>query len=112
MVWRELDRTDVAPMAEEAGLAGWHAPERAHDRLLALHRVSMLVAGERPAGGVVRRVRPGAGPAGGGAGAGSGWGGGTPGRSMVGTPIGTSSVPSRPLASTRRRCRLSLRPAK
>src|SRR4051812_12861709 len=60
MVWRELDRTDAAPVPDASALVGWRAPERERERLLALHRISTLVAGQRQIDDVVREALRGA----------------------------------------------------
>jgi PAS domain S-box-containing protein len=60
MVWRELDRTDAPLVPDASALVGWGTPEREHDRLLALHRVSTLVAGQRRTEDVLREALVGA----------------------------------------------------
>src|SRR6266536_2030902 len=61
MVWRELDRTDAVPGPDDvSALVGWRTSERDHDRLLALHRVSTLVAGQRRTEDVLREALVGA----------------------------------------------------
>ena len=47
MAWHRLDRTEEPFPSERSGAASTHLPEREHHRLLALHRVSTLVAGQR-----------------------------------------------------------------
>jgi len=60
MVWRELDRTDALPVSDAAAVAGRRASEREYDRLLTLHRVSTLVAGQRRVEDVLREALLGA----------------------------------------------------
>src|SRR4051812_47671778 len=60
MVWQELDRPESSVMPEPSRVARWRPPDREHDRLLALHRVSTLVAGQRKIEDVLREALQGA----------------------------------------------------